>query len=242
VPRASNAFALHISTNYPTSTINIRPGPMMAAADFLEIEVRGRGGHASQPSTALDPVTIAAELVIALQTMVTRQVNVFDPAVVTIAHLTAGTTNNIIPESAFLDGTIRTFSEKTRTLVHEGIGRLAQGIAGAYGATAEVNLIPGYPVTINDPAFSELVRATAVELLGEDQVPQLGEPVMGAEDFSYVLQQVPGAMAFIGARPADQDPATAPVNHSNRVIFDEPAMAIGAATYVAVALRSLAAS
>ena len=242
VPRASNAFALHISTNYPTSTINIRPGPMMAAADFLEIEVRGRGGHASQPSTALDPVTIAAELVIALQTMVTRQVNVFDPAVVTIAHLTAGTTNNIIPESAFLDGTIRTFSDKTRTLVHEGIGRLAQGIAGAYGATAEVNLIPGYPVTINDPAFSELVRATAVELLGEDQVPPLGEPVMGAEDFSYVLQQVPGAMAFIGARPADQDPATAPVNHSNRVIFDEPAMAIGAATYVAVALRSLAAS
>jgi len=91
-------------------------------------------------------------------------------------------------------------------------------------------------------AFSELVRATAVELLGEDQVPLLGEPVMGAEDFSYVLQQVPGAMAFVGARPADQDPATAPVNHSNRVIFDEPAMAIGAATYVAVALRSLAAS
>jgi hippurate hydrolase len=241
-PRPSNAFALHISTNYPTSTINIRPGPMMAAADFLEIEVRGRGGHASQPSTALDPVTIAAELVIALQTMVTRQVNVFDPAVVTIARLTAGTTNNIIPESAFLDGTIRTFSDKTRTLVHEGIGRLAQGIAEAYGATAEVNLIPGYPVTINDPAFSELVRATAVELLGEDQVPPLGEPVMGAEDFSYVLQQVPGAMAFVGARPADQDPATAPVNHSNRVIFDEPAMATGAATYVAVALRSLAAS
>jgi hippurate hydrolase len=241
-PRPGCAFALHISTNYPTSTINIRPGPMMAAADFLKIEVRGRGGHASQPSTALDPVTIAAELVIALQTMVTRQVNVFDPAVITIAHLTAGTTNNIIPESAFLEGTIRTFSEETRTLVHEGIRRLAPGIAGAYGATAEVDVIPGYPVTINDPAFSELVRATAVELLGEDQVPPLEEPVMGAEDFSYVLQQVPGAMAFVGARPADQDPATAPVNHSNRVIFDEPAMAIGAATYVAVALRSLAAS
>lgn len=240
--RPGSAFALHISTNYPTSTINIRPGPMMAAADFLTIEVRGRGGHASQPSTALDPVTIAAELVIALQTMVTRQVNVFDPAVITIAHLTAGTTNNIIPESAFLDGTIRTFSEKTRTLVHEGIRRLAQGIAGAYGATAEVDVIPGYPVTINDPAFSELVRATAVELLGEERVPPVEEPVMGAEDFSYVLQQVPGAMAFVGARPADQDPATAPVNHSNRVIFDEPAMAIGTATYVAVALRSLAAS
>ena len=241
-PWPIGAFALHISTEYPTSTINVRPGPMMAAADFLKIEIRGRGGHASQPSAALDPITIAAELVIALQTMVTRQVNVFDPAVITIAHLTAGTTNNIIPESAFLDGTIRTFSEKTRTLVHEGIRRLAEGIAGAYGATAEVELSAGYPVTTNDLEFSELVRATAVELLGEERVPGGIEPVMGAEDFSYVLQQVPGAMAFVGGRPADQDPATAPANHSNRVIFDEPAMAIGAATYVAVALRTLAGS
>ena len=97
-------------------------------------------------------------------------------------------------------------------------------------------------MTTNDPAFSELVRATAVELLGADAVPGRIDPVMGAEDFSYVLQRVPGAMAFLGARPADEDPATAPANHSNRVIFDEPSMAVGVATYVAVALRSLAAS
>jgi hippurate hydrolase len=241
-PGPSGAFALHISTQYPTSTINIRPGPMLAAADFLTIEVRGRGGHASQPSTALDPITIAAELVIALQTMVTRQVNVFDPAVVTIAHVTAGTTNNIIPESAFLEGTIRTFSDRTRQHVHEAISRLAHGIAGAHGAIAEVSVILGYPVTTNDPAFSELVRATAVELLGEERVPGGVEPLMGAEDFSYVLQQVPGAMAMVGARPAGQDPTTAPMNHSNRVVFDEAAMATGAATYAAVALRSLARS
>jgi amidohydrolase len=240
--RPAAAFALHISTEYPTSTINIRPGPMMAAADFVTIEVRGRGGHASQPSSALDPITIAAEIVIGLQTFVTRQVDVFDPAVITIAQISAGTTNNIIPESAHLNGTIRTFSEKTRTQVHEGIRRLAAGIASAYGATVEVNLIAGYPVTINDPAYSEMVRATAVELLGEDRVPTSIEPVMGAEDFSYVLQKVPGAMAFVGARPAGEDPATAPANHSNHVIFDEPAMAVGTATYVAVALRSLAGS
>ncbi len=240
--RPSGAFALHISTEYPTSTINIRPGPMMAAADFLKIEVRGRGGHASQPSAALDPITIAAELVLALQTFVTRQVDVFDPAVITIAHVSAGTTNNIIPEAAFLEGTIRTFSETTRSLVHDGIRRVSAGIAAAYGASADVDVIAGYPVTTNDPGFSELVRATAVELLGEARVPGSIEPVMGAEDFSYVLQQVPGAMAFVGARPADEDPATAPANHSNRVIFDEAAMAIGTATYVAVALRSLAAS
>ncbi len=238
--RPSGAFALHISTLYPTATINVRPGPMLAAADFLTITIRGRGGHASQPSTALDPITIAAEVVLALQTLVTRQVNVFDPAVITIAHLSAGTTNNIIPETAFLEGTIRSFSEGTRHLVHGGIPRLVHAISAAYGATAEVHITPGYPVTNNDPAFADLVRATAAELFGADLAPLLKEPVMGAEDFSYVLQQVPGAMAFVGARPPEQDPATAPMNHSNRVIFHEPAMATGIATYVAVALRSLA--
>ena len=171
--RPTAAFALHISTEYPTSTINIRPGPMMAAADFVNIDVRGRGGHASQPSSALDPITIAAEIVIGLQTFVTRQVEVFDPAVVTIARLASGTTNNIIPETARLEGTIRTFSEKTRTQVHEGIVRLAQGIAGAYGAHADVELLTLYPVTVNDPAYSELVTTTAVELLGPDAVNPL---------------------------------------------------------------------
>ncbi|HEY7936620.1 MAG TPA: M20 family metallopeptidase [Candidatus Limnocylindrales bacterium] len=238
--RPTAAFALHISTEYPTSTINLRPGAMMACADFVNIDIQGRGGHASQPAKALDPVTVAAEIVLGLQTFVTRRVEVFDPAVITIAHISSGTTNNIIPETARLEGTIRTFSEKTRTVVHEGIGRLVNGIAGAYGATADVELLTLYPVTVNDPDFAALVTATAVELLGKDAVDASIEPVMGAEDFSFVLQQVPGAMAFVGARPADQDPATAPANHSNKVVFDEAAMAVGMATYVAVALRSLA--
>ncbi|HLY13734.1 MAG TPA: M20 family metallopeptidase [Candidatus Limnocylindrales bacterium] len=238
--RPTAAFALHISTEYPTSTINLRPGPTMACADFVNIDVKGRGGHASQPSSALDPITIAAEIVIGLQTLVTRQVEVFDPAVITIAHISSGTTNNIIPETARLEGTIRTFSEKTRTVVHEGIVRLVNGLAGAYGASADVELLGLYPVTVNDPAFAELVTATATELIGAEAVNGAIEPVMGAEDFSYVLQQVPGAMAFLGGRPASEDPATAPANHSNKVVFDEPAMAVGVATYVAVALRSLA--
>jgi amidohydrolase len=241
VPRPSGAFAIHISTEYPAETINIRSGPMMAAADFVNIDVHGRGGHASQPSAALDPITIAAEIVIALQTFVTRQVDVFDPAVVTIARIAAGTTNNIIPASARLEGTTRTFSEKTRKQVHEGIERLTRGLAEAHGATAEVELLTLYPVTINDPAFTEMVRATAVELLGEARVDSTIPPIMGAEDFSFVLQQVPGAMAFLGARPAGEDPETAPANHSNLVIFDEPSMILGVATYVAVALRALAA-
>jgi len=240
--RPTAAFALHISTEYPASTINIRPGPMMACADFVNIDVKGRGGHASQPSAALDPITIAAEIVIGLQTLVTRQVEVFDPAVITIAHISSGTTNNIIPETARLEGTIRTFSERTRTVVHEGIVRLVNGLTAAYGATADVELLTLYPVTVNDPSLTDLVTATATELLGADAVNSAIDPVMGAEDFSYILQQVPGAMAFLGGRPASEDPATAPANHSNKVVFDEPAMAVGVATYVAVALRSLARS
>jgi amidohydrolase len=240
IPRPASAFAIHISTEYPAATINIRPGPMMAAADFVNIDIHGRGGHASQPSAALDPITIAAEIVIALQTFVTRQVEVFDPAVITIAKIASGTTNNIIPASARLEGTTRTFSEKTRTQVHEGIVRLTKGIAEAHGATADVELLTLYPVTINDPGFTELVRATALELLGDDQVDGSIQPVMGAEDFSFVLQQVPGAMAFLGGRPAEENPETAPANHSNLVVFDEPSMAVGVATYAAVALRALA--
>ena len=123
-----------------------------------------------------------------------------------------------------------------------GARRVAEGIAAAHGATAEVDLEAGYPVTINDPAFTAFVMDTARSLIADDKVAELPAPIMGAEDFSYVLQQVPGAMAFLGARPADEDPATAPQNHSNVVVFDEPAMAVGVALYAAVAIQHLTGS
>ena len=237
--RPSGAFALHISTLYETGTIDVRPGPMLASGDTLRIAVRGRGGHASAPHTALDPITVAAEIVLALQLMVTRRVDAFDPAVVTIAQVLAGTTTNIIPETVFLGGTMRTVSEARRVAVQAGVRRVCEGIAAAHGASAEVEIEPGYPVTINDAAFTELVLGVARDVVGEDATRLLPAPIMGAEDFSYVLQQVPGAMAFVGARPADQDAATAPMNHSNRVVFDESAMAAGIATHVGVARRFL---
>jgi amidohydrolase len=233
----TGAFAIHISTRYAAGTVDFRAGPQLASSDLLRITVRGRGGHASTPHLALDPITVAAEIVIALQTMVTRRIDVFDPAVITIANIIAGTTNNIIPESALLIGTIRTVSEPTRDTVHAAIRRLAEGIAAAHGAEAEVEIERGYPVTINDPSFADLVRGVAAGIVGEDRVHDLAAPVMGAEDFSYVLDRVPGMMAFLGARPADADPATAPQNHSNRVVFQEDAMPIGAALYAAVALE-----
>ncbi|MDQ3127608.1 MAG: amidohydrolase [Chloroflexota bacterium] len=237
--RPTGALAVHIGTRYPTGEVHLRPGPQMAATDVIRITVRGRGGHASAPHLALDPIVVAAEIVLALQAMVTRRIDVFDPAVVTIAQITAGTTNNIIPESVFLFGTIRTVSEKTRAEVRAGVRRVAEGIAAAHDATAEVDLEAGYPVTINDPAYTAFVMDTARSLIGDAKVAELAAPIMGAEDFSYVLQQVPGAMAFVGARPDGQDPATAPQNHSNLVVFDEPAMAVGVALYAAVAIRHL---
>ena len=237
--RPSAAFALHISTTYRTGTIDVRRGPMLASSDTLRIVVKGRGGHASAPHNALDPITVAAEIVLGLQTMVTRRVDVFDPAVVTIAQFVAGTTTNIIPEIASLGGTIRTISEATRLAVRANIRQVAVGIGAAHGAQVEVEIEPGYPVTVNDPVFTDLVLSAAREVLGEDDVIEVPAPIMGAEDFSYVLQQVPGTIAFVGARPAGEDPATAPMNHSNRVVFDESAMAVGVATYVAVALRHL---
>ncbi len=237
--RPSGALAIHISTHYPLGEIHLRPGPEMASTDVIRITVRGRGGHASAPHSSLDPVVVAAEIVVALQVMVTRRIDVFDPAVVTIAQITAGTTNNIIPETAFLHGTIRTVSAATRDEVRAGVRRVAEGIAAAHGATAEVELVAGYPVTVNDPAFAAFVSETARTIVGVDAVHEMPAPIMGGEDFSYVLEEVSGAMAFLGGRPPGLDSSTAPQNHSNLVVFDEDAMPVGVALYAAVAIRHL---
>jgi hippurate hydrolase len=165
---------------------------------------------------------------------------VFDPAVVTVGKITAGTVNNIIPETAEIAGTIRTVSERTRRAVHEGIRRVAEGVAAAHDAEVMVDLVDGYPVTINDKAQADVVLGLANELVGADKVMRLPNPIMGAEDFSYVLQQIPGAMVFLGGTSTDRNLATAAPNHSNRVVFDEDAMITGTAMYAAMALNHLA--
>lgn len=233
------AFALHISTQYESGTLNLRAGPTMASGDRLEIVVRGRSGHASAPSRALDPVPIACEIVQALQTLVTRRVDVFDPAVITIARIAAGTTHNIIPETAEMLGTMRTLSERSRQALRAQVVQLVEGIAAAHGASATVDLESGYPVTVNDADAAELLGGVTAELVGSDRVRLLPDPVMGSEDFSYVLQRVPGAMAFLGACPPGIDPVEAPSNHSRQVVFDEDALPAGVATYAGAALRQL---
>jgi hippurate hydrolase len=234
-----SAYALHISTHYASGVVSVRSGPALASSDTLRITVTGRGGHASNPSEALDPVPVACAIVQAVQTMVTRRVSVFDPAVVTIARIAAGTTDNVIPETAEMLGTMRALSEQTRSHVMAELRRLVPGIAAAYGATAELEITEGYPVTVNDDGAADLVHRSTTGLLGAERAVLERDPVMGAEDWSYVLRRVPGAMAFLGACPPGLDPETAPANHSNRVVFDEDAMAVGVATHVAVALAAL---
>jgi hippurate hydrolase len=232
----TRAVALHISTRYPTGSIALRPGPMLAAADTLSGEVRGRGGHGSRPHQALDPIPVVAEFVLALQAMVTRKVDPFDPAVVSITQLVGGTASNIIPPAVRFQGTMRTVSDAQRDAVRGWIRQVADGVGRTHGAEITLEITPGYPVTVNDPTTTAWFRDLVVDVLGESAVIDLAAPEMGAEDFSYVLQRAPGLFAFVGARPASEDPATAPQNHSNLVVFDETSMANGVALYAASAL------
>jgi hippurate hydrolase len=242
VPEApvSGAFALHISSSFASGTINVRPGPMMAAADQWRLVVRGRGGHASMPHTAADPIPVAAEIILALQSMVTRRVDVFDPAVLTVAHVVAGSKDNIIPDTAFLEGTIRTLSPARRADILASLQRVAENVAAAHEMTAEFEHVEGYPVTVNDAGMAATVLATAAELLGQQASVEMAAPLMGAEDFSYVLERVPGAMAFLGACPPGVEPGKAPANHSNLVVFDEEPLPAGVALYAQMALQALA--
>jgi hippurate hydrolase len=236
-PRVDAAFAIHLDSSAPAGMVMGRRGPILAASDLVSIEVRGKGGHASMPYLALDPVPAACEIVLALQSLVTRSTDVFDPAVLTIARIRAGTTENVIPATASLLGTLRTVSEKTREAMHAGICRVAAGIAAAHGVEADAHVVRGYPVTVNDSGFVDFAHDTARALLGDDRVRPMVAPLMGAEDFSYVLQQVPGALVFLGARPREAAPAPL---HSDRMMLDESALACGVALHAAVALRFLA--
>lgn len=230
------AFAIHQSPSLPNGCIATKGGTLLASADEIFIEVVGRGGHASMPFQALDPVPIACEMVLAIQSMVTRKVDVFDPAVVTIAHVTAGTTSNVIPEIATIHGTVRTVSARTRQLVHDELARLASGIGAAHGATSSLLVNKGFPVTVNDAGVADWTRKVASDVLGEDHVIKMENPVMGAEDFSYVLENVPGAMVFLGTCPDGANFVTAAPNHSNRMVLDESALASGIALYAGVVL------
>ncbi|WP_408589988.1 M20 family metallopeptidase [Novosphingobium sp.] len=239
-PLPHAAFALHIMPDSPHGIVAGKAGALMASADQFEIVITGRGGHASMPHQTLDPVPVACEIVTALQAMVTRRFPVADPVVATVARIDAGTAHNVIPDRASLRGTLRTISPGNRTALRAALEKLATGIAAAHDMQASVTIIEGFPVTVCDPRAVDLAERVAVDLGGEGRFHRLTHPIMGAEDFSYVLEKVPGAMVFLGVAADGADWRACCGIHSARMTVDEAVLPFGAALLAGFATRFLA--
>jgi amidohydrolase len=228
------------SNKLPCGLFSTRPGPMLAAADQITVTVHGRGGHASQPHRAADPIPAACEMVLALQTMVTRKFDVFDPVVITVGSFHAGTTDNVIPDQAKFLATARSYSAASRTALADLVPRLIRNIADAHGLSVDAEYATEYPVTVNDAAEAAFAGQTIADVFGPDRGETAQFPITGAEDFSFVLEEVPGAFVFLGACPPGADPEKAPTNHSALALFDDAALVEGTALYAELALRRLA--
>ncbi|MEO3867727.1 M20 family metallopeptidase [Nonomuraea sp. B12E4] len=234
------AYGMHVvSSMLPPGLFSARPGPMMAAADVFCVTVKGRGGHGSTPHRALDPIQAACEMVTSMQAMVTRSFDVFDPVVVTVGTFHGGSKDNIIPDDASFEATVRTFSRENRDLIQRRLVEVVRGVAAAHGLEVETSFGMGYPVTVNDESEAGFVGRTAEELFGPGRFFVTPNPIMGSEDFSYVLESVPGAFTFLGACPPGRDPATAPYNHSAEALFDDAVLPDGTALYAALAFARL---
>ena len=235
-PKVDAAFGLHISQDNPVGWLGVRPGPAMAAADRFTMKINGKGGHGAKPDDTIDPIVIGSQIVSALQTLVSRTMDPAEEAVVTVGYFTAGKAFNVIPDYAELGGTVRTFNARNRDMLERRIGEMATGIAQAMGATLDYVYTRGYPATVNDPEMAELVREEAAKVVGEEGVhtPPL---MMGAEDFSYFLEEVPGAYWFVGS--TNEERGLVWGHHHPRFDLDEAAMAIGMESMVNVALRYL---
>ncbi|MBT0993107.1 amidohydrolase [Cellulomonas sp. DKR-3] len=239
--RVVAAYGVHVSAGLlPHGVVAGRPGTLMAAPDSVVVTVHGAGGHGSAPHRALDPVPVAAEIVLALQAMVTRRFDVFDPVVVTVGSIHAGTANNIIPSTATLEITVRTFSQATWEAAPERLREVCEHVAAAHGLTAQVDYKRGYPVTVNDPHELERTARLTRELLGDERWVTMPAPLAGGEDFSYVLQEVPGAFVFVSALLPGEDPDTAPYNHSPQARFHDDALATSAALLASLVVDRLA--
>jgi amidohydrolase len=223
-PPVDAAFAMHLFNEMPVGQVGVRSGPMLAAVDHLRITVRGKGGHGAAPHQTVDPILAASQIVAALQTVVSRSVSPLESAVVTIGQFHAGHAFNIIPEHAELIGTLRTFRAEVRETVLARVRALAEGVAAASAAAAEVEITPLYPATVNDAGLADLAAASAASVLGADRIvaPQ---PTMGGEDMAFVLREVPGCYLFIGS--ANSEKGLDFPHHNPRFDFDEAALPIG---------------
>jgi len=230
------AYALHVmSFGLQSGTVTGRPGPLMSAADHLQVVVRGSGGHGSAPHRAADPVQAAAAMITALQVAVTREFDVFDPVVITVGVSRAGEAHNVIPQTARFEATVRSFTPQAREKLATVLPRVLRGVALAHGLDVEVALLALFPPTVNHAAEADWAMEQARQTVGSDRVEVLPNPVAASEDFSLVLQQVPGAMLLLGATPSGVDPGTAPYNHAPDADFDDGVLATGARLYASLA-------
>ena len=223
-PAVDAAFGLHLISHLPVGTVAATAGPIMGSVDNFTVRLRGKGGHAAMPHTAVDPVLAAAHVVTALQSLVSRTADPFDQLVVSVTRITSGTTSNVIPEEAELEGTVRTMGGPQYAEMPDRLGALVKGVAGALGCTATVAYARTTPPVVNDEAMTALVARVAGEIVGADHV-LTRERMLGGEDFALYLQRLPGCFAWVGCGNAEKG-VDAP-HHSSRFDIDEEAMVIG---------------
>jgi len=231
---ADAIFGIHISSNLPTGKVGTRPGPFMAAVNPLEIRIRGKGGHAAMPDQCVDAVVIAAHVIVALQTVVSRNIPITAPAVVSVTKLEGGTADNVLPDEVILTGTVRTLDDKTREQVCRRVREVAAGAASALGGSAEVCLDPGYPVLVNDERVTRDAIEQARRIGFADADIQNLDPIGGGEDFAYYGREVPSAFVFLGA--ANSAKGCVYPHHHARFDIDEDALPSGVALHAQVAL------
>lgn len=238
--RVDAAYGMHVFSNkMPSGLFVSRPGTMMSASHGLHVTVRGEGGHGSAPHSAKDPIAAAAAMIVALQTMVTRSFDMFDPVVVTVGMMQGGTKRNVIPDTAMFEATVRCFSESNAELLARTIKRTLEGVAMTHGVQVEYEFISEYPTTVNTDSEVDFCADLIRNTLGEDRYEELKDPVSGSEDFSRVIAAVPGAFIGIGACLPDRDLDTAPMNHSPRADFDPTVLSDSAAIYASLAVSRL---
>ncbi|MFP5068159.1 M20 family metallopeptidase [Pseudonocardia nantongensis] len=239
--RADHAYGLHVFANrMPRGAVTTRPGVFLSASHALDVTVHGAGGHGSNPHTARDPIAAAAEMITSLQTMVTRRFDMFDPVVLTVGVVHAGTRRNVIPDTARFEATVRSFSDTHATLLPAFVREVCDGVAAAHGVRAEVDWHDEYPRTVNDAGEVGFATGVCTELLGADRFTLAPDPISGSEDFSRVLDAIPGAFLGMGACPAGTDPDGAPMNHSPLARFDDAVLGDAAALHASLAATRLA--
>lgn len=231
-PHVDRVYGLHLLSQAPSGVIRARPGPVMASSDSIEIVVRGKGGHGAAPHETNDPILTAAQFVSAVQTVVSRKIEPVEPAVVTIGAIHGGTIHNVIPDEVRMLGTVRAFAPDVRAQMQPRIEAVLRGTCESHGATYSFDYDWRYPVTANDPAEAAYVRALAARVLGDGRSQDM-KPTMGAEDFSFMLEQRPGCFFFLGTQDGE---ATSAPHHNARFAIDEAALETGVKMMVALAL------